>query len=155
MGNERSASREEEKTKPAGERKQEKGHAQQSPDKAPPWIWAIAVVGMLLIIGSIGYMLYHAATDESTPPDIVVTVDSILPRRSGHLVVFHLTNQGGVTVQELMVEGELLDGSESIETSSMTIHHLPGNSEREAGLFFSRDPHAYTLRIQPKGYERP
>jgi uncharacterized protein (TIGR02588 family) len=121
----------------------------------PFWIYGIAFLGMLMVVGSIVFMIYHALTDESTPPDVIVDIDSIHSGRGSYLVTFHLTNLGDITAQELTVEGNLMEGEKSAETSTTTIQYLPGHSKREGGLFFSKDPHAYRLQVLAKGYEKP
>jgi uncharacterized protein (TIGR02588 family) len=55
----------------------------------------------------------------------------------------------------LLVEGVLKDGAEIIETSEVTIDYVPAGSQRQAGLFFIRDPQQYELQLSAKGYEQP
>ena len=122
---------------------------------APPWMWGIALLGLALVLGSIVFMLYEAAAGDSSPPDVTVQVDSILPTRNGFLVKFRAVNEGGSTAEGLTMEGELRDGAQSVETSNTTIEYVPSHSEREGGFFFTRDPRQYELQIRAKGYEKP
>jgi uncharacterized protein (TIGR02588 family) len=122
---------------------------------APPWMWGIALAGLALGLGSIGFMLYEAAAGDSSPPDVTVRVGSILPTRNGFLVEFRAVNEGGSTAEGLTVEGELRSGAESVETSDTTIEYVPAHSAREGGLFFTSDPRRYELRLRAKGYEKP
>ena len=122
---------------------------------APPWVWAIALLGLALVLGSIAFMLYEAAVGDSSPPDVTVRVDSILPTRNGFLVEFRAINEGGSTAEGLTVEGELRNGTESVETSNTTIEYVPSHSEREGGLFFTSDPRQHELQLRAKGYEKP
>lgn len=133
-----------------------KGQGEQGKlDDAPLWMWAVALVGLALVAGSIAFMLYEATAGDSSPPDVSVRVDSILTTRSGYLVKFRAVNEGGSTAEGLTVEGELRDAGGSVETSETTIEYVPSHSEREGGLFFTRDPRAHELRIRAKGYEKP
>jgi uncharacterized protein (TIGR02588 family) len=132
---------------------QEKGQGKIK--DAPLWMWAIALLGLSLVAGSIAYMLYEAAAGDSSPPDVTVRVDSIIPTRNGYLVKFQAINEGGSTAEGLTVEGELRNGAESVETSDTTIEYVPSHSEREGGLFFTSDPRQYELRLRAKGYENP
>jgi uncharacterized protein (TIGR02588 family) len=122
---------------------------------APLWMWGIALLGLALVLGSIVFMLYEAAAGDSSPPDVAVRVDSILPTRNGFLVGIRVVNEGGSTAEGLTVEGELRRGAESVETSNTTIEYVPSHSEREGGLFFTSDPRQYELRLRAKGYEKP
>ena len=55
----------------------------------------------------------------------------------------------------MLVEGELAGPDGPIETSEATMDYLPPGSEREGGLFFSRDPRRYEVRLRAKGYVDP
>ena len=46
---------------------------------APLWMWGIALLGLALVLGSIGFTLYEAAAGDSSPPDVKVHVSSIQP----------------------------------------------------------------------------
>jgi uncharacterized protein (TIGR02588 family) len=122
---------------------------------APLWMWGIGVLGLVLVLGSIGFMLYEAAAGDSSPPDVTVHLDSIRPTQSGFLIEFRAVNEGGTTAEGLTVEGELRNGTESVETSNTTIEYVPSHSERAGGLFFKSDPRQYQLQLRAKGYEKP
>lgn len=122
---------------------------------APPWMWGIALLGLALVLGSIAFTLYEAAAGDSSPPDVTVRVESILPTRNGFLVEFRAVNEGGSTAEGLTVEGELRDGTGSVEISDTTIEYVPSHSERKGGLLFTSDPRQYELRLRAKGYEKP
>jgi uncharacterized protein (TIGR02588 family) len=131
------------------------GKGKEKIKDAPLWMWGIALLGLALVLGSIVFVLYEAAAGDSSPPDVTVQVDSIHPTRNGFLVEFRAVNEGGSTAEGLTVEGELRDGTESVETSHTTIEYVPSHSEREGGLFFTLDPRRYELQLRAKGYERP
>ena len=122
---------------------------------APWWMWGIALVGLTLVAGSIGFMVYKAVAGDSSPPDVTVHVDSIVPARNGYLVKFRALNEGGSTAEGLTVEGVLLNGVETVETSNTVIEYLPAHSKREGGLFFTSDPRQHQLQLRAKGYEDP
>ena len=124
-------------------------------NQAPPWMWAIGLLGLALVLGSITFMLYEAAAGDSSPPDVTVKVQSITPSRHGFLVRFLVINEGGSTAEGLTVEGELRNGMQSIEISNTTIEYVPSHSEREGGLYFSVDPQQHELTVRAKGYEKP
>jgi uncharacterized protein (TIGR02588 family) len=124
-------------------------------DEAPLWMWGIGLLGLILILGSIGFALYEAIAGDSSPPNVTVQVEAILPVQNGFLVEFRVINEGGTTAAGLMVEGELRNGAEVVETSDTTIDYLPSHSERAGGLFFTQDPRQYELQLRAKGYETP
>ena len=122
---------------------------------APPWMWAIALLGAVLVFGSIAFMLYEAAAGDKSPPDVTLRVASIHPTRNGFLVQFEAVNEGGSTAEGLTVEGQLMAANAVVETSNTTLEYLPAHSARQGGLFFSSDPHQHQLRLRAKGYEKP
>lgn len=134
---------------------QDAGKDQGKLRAAPLWMWGIAVLGLVLVLGSIGFMLYEAAAGDSSPPDVTVRVDSIRPTQNGFLIEFRAINEGGTTAQGLTVEGELRSGTDSVEISNTTIEYVPSHSERAGGLFFKSDPRQYELQMRAKGYEKP
>lgn len=128
---------------------------QQKLDTAPPWMWAIGLLGLVLIIGSIGFALYEAVVGDSSPPDVTVQVEGIVPVQNGFLVEVLVVNEGGTTAAGLTVEGELRDGAEILEASETTVEYVPSHSERAGGLFFTLDPRQYDLQLRAMGYETP
>ena len=123
--------------------------------EAPSWMWGIGILGLLFVLGSIGFMLYEAVAGDSSPPDVAVHVEAITPVQNGFLVEFRAVNDGGSTAAGLTVEGELQDGKQIVETSHTTVEYVPSHSERQGGLFFFEDPRQYDLQLRAKGYETP
>ena len=134
----------------------EEREAPQGQDHGPPPIeWVVAAIGLLLVAGSIGFLIYEAITQNDAPPAVVVEVDRIHPVDGGHLVLLRIRNTGGQTAEGLVVEGELRQGDQTVERSETTIDYAPGYSERKGGLFFTRDPNAHSLHLRPLGFEEP
>lgn len=131
------------------------GNDQAKLDDAPLWMWGIGLLGLVLVLGSIGLALYEAAVGDSSPPDVTVELEEILPVQNGFLVEFRVINEGGTTAAGLTVEGELRNGTEIVETSDTTIEYVPSHSERAGGLFFTLDPRQYDLQLRATGYETP
>jgi uncharacterized protein (TIGR02588 family) len=115
----------------------------------------VALVGLILVSGSIGFLVYQAITRNSSPPDVTLNISSITTISNGYLVKFQAMNKGDSTAKGLIVEGQLKDGNEEIETSEATLDYLPSHSEREGGLFFTKDPRQFELRLRALGYEQP
>jgi len=125
------------------------------PKEVPVWEWIVAAIGLILVVGSISLMLYRAFTEESTPPILSVNVDSVSPTENGYLIRFSVKNAGNTTAADLAIEGELKSGSEIVETSSAVLTYAPANSNREGGLFFTKNPNDFELNIRPVGYSVP
>jgi uncharacterized protein (TIGR02588 family) len=128
---------------------------QEKLNDAPPWMWGLGLLGLLFVLGSIGYMLYEALAGDSSPPDVSVKIQSVLPTQNGFRVEFRVVNAGGRAAKGLNVAGELRAGDDVVETSETTIDYVPSHSERQGGLFFTLDPQLYDLQLRAEGYETP
>jgi len=115
----------------------------------------IACIGLVLVGGVLGLLIYKAIWREKGPPQITVRVISILPVQNGYLVQFHAVNHGGSTAEGVVVGGELRRDAETVESSHTTLDYLPANSERGGGLFFTHDPRQFELQMRAFGYEEP
>ncbi|MBJ6127097.1 TIGR02588 family protein [Microvirga splendida] len=119
------------------------------------WEWVAAACGLLLVLGTLGYIVYYALTTEAKIPDITAEAIRTEPTRGGHVVQFRARNHSSTTAAGLQITGELRQGSSVVERSEITLDYLPPFSEREGGLIFQEDPARYELRIAPKAYREP
>ena len=62
------------------EKKEKKNRRNQKP---PALEWLIAAVGLILVAGTIGFLIYQAVTDKNTPPDLLVSTDSVVKTENG------------------------------------------------------------------------
>lgn len=121
----------------------------------PFWEWVVGAIGLVFVLTSIGFMLYQAFVVEEFAPEILIETEAIEPSGGVYLVKIRVTNRGGLVAAGLVVEGILKEGDEIVETSEITIDHVPAGSERKAGLFFTRDPEGLDLQLRAKGYQQP
>jgi uncharacterized protein (TIGR02588 family) len=128
---------------------------QQEKEAIPIWEWIVAGVGLVLVAGVIGFLIYEAFSRDRVPPDVKLSVDSVVETRNGYLVKIIIINEGGMTAEGVDIEGELRRGAEPVERSRTTIDYLPPRSEKKAGLFFTRDPRQLDLQVRSLGYEEP
>ena len=119
------------------------------------WEWVSAAIGLLIVLGTVGFLGYKAVTTDPLAPD--VTLDHIGTERTsgGHVVKFRARNSGPSTASGLSISGALLDGAQVIEESEVVLDYLPPRAEREGGLIFRSDPAGYELRLEAKGYLDP
>lgn len=117
--------------------------------------WVVAGISALLVLGSVGFLLWQALTLADTPPQIVVSADSILQLEHGFLVEFRARNEGSSTAAGVLVRGELRSDTSTVQTSEATLDFVPSGAQRRGGLFFTHDPRLYALRLRAVGYDRP
>jgi uncharacterized protein (TIGR02588 family) len=133
-----------------------RGSGRASGTSAIPFAeWAAAGVGLALVVAAVVFMLYKGFARDGAPPQVVIETESIVQHRGGYLVTIRAVNRGDVTAADVKVEGQLQGASGVAETSEMTFQFLPPNSERKGGLFFTKNPRDFELKLMPKGYEVP
>ena len=117
--------------------------------------WVIGGIGFLIVAGVLGFLLFSAVTEDRPLPDVKLSVNAVQQIRNGYVVQITATNEGGLTAEGVIVEAELRKGTELVESSQIEIEFLPAHSRKRAGLFFSRDPKQFDLKLRPHGYEEP
>lgn len=134
--------------------KKREGGEENVPHNPSRLEWGVAALGFLLVLCTLGFLLYRAFFVPDTPPDVSLRVVSVQPSSGGYLVLLEAVNRGGETAAELLVEGELRQGGQVVETGELTFDFLPPDSVREGGLFFRRDPRA-GLELRAKSFREP
>jgi uncharacterized protein (TIGR02588 family) len=131
--------------------------AQTSPKETPFWEKMVGVLGLLIVLGILGFLLYEAFQPQSEA-QIVTEVQSISPQPGGYLVQFEASNHGRQTAAAILIEGALYDPAspdEPIETAEVTFDYIPDQSDRTGAFVFEHDPREYDLRLQVKGFMDP
>jgi uncharacterized protein (TIGR02588 family) len=124
--------------------------------EAPPPVseWLVAGIGLALLLGSVGYLLYDG-NGRSQPPAPILRMLSIEPGQGRFLVRVEAVNESRATAAALRVEGTLKRGGEVVERSELEFDYLPGRSRREGGLFFTADPRGLQLELAARSYRAP
>lgn len=140
----------------AEEKKKSPDKGTPPPEESPALLeWTFAAIGLLVVAAALGFLIYRGATKADTPPQIKVEVESVAQTGEDYLVNFRVTNTGDTTAAALTIEGELKKGEKSEESSDISLAYLPAKSVRRGGLFFTKDPRKFELKIRAKGFEQP
>ena len=117
--------------------------------------WVVAGLGLVLVLATLGYLLFQAVTEPAEPP--LIAVEAGQPRQfaAGYQLSFSARNAGNETAANVTIVGELLANGSPVESSQTTLDYIPAESQRNGGLFFSRDPGEYVLELRAVGYETP
>lgn len=135
---------------------EEKSQQKNDESRKTPFLeWIFAVIGLILVLGVVGFLIYEISTDEGKPPDLSVSIEEIIPNDKGFLVRFALKNTGDETAADVTLEGEIKRGAESLEKSDVTVDYVPSHSEKKGGMFFTEDPRRGEFAIRAKGYNEP
>ncbi len=117
--------------------------------------WAVAGISALGLTVVILYLVISALTDNNGPAQIEIRQLGVTAREDHYIVEFAAANLAGASVAAVEIRGELRDGTEVVEESSVTLDYLPRDSEREGALIFTKDPRAHDLVLSAGGYTDP
>lgn len=120
------------------------------------WVeWSCFGMGLFLLVGVIGYLLYDAARTGDLPPRIVFSFGSSEPASNHFLVPVVAANQGDRTAEGVHVQVILRTG-EKVEQAEVVFDYLPRHGTRHAYVTFSSDPqNATSLEARAVGYTEP
>lgn len=121
------------------------------------WVeWTVFAVGLVLVVSTLGYLAYDAATIGDAPPSIEVCTGQPLERPHNFIVPVTLTNHGDQTAEGVQIEVVLESGGEEKERGEFTVAFLPRRSTREGWVAFQTDPrNAEKIKARVTGYEKP
>jgi uncharacterized protein (TIGR02588 family) len=117
--------------------------------------WVAGGLGGLLVIASIGYLIFAEAAGGATAPQLEFVTQKTEQQSDGYVVEFKATNHSNFSAAKVKVRGELRSGGDVIETAETELDYLPAFSSRAAGLYFQHDPEKSDLRIFPVSYADP
>lgn len=117
------------------------------------WEWVAGAIGLVLVVAAL-VVLVREALAPASPADLVVRADSTRAGRDAWVVHFTVTNGGRAPAMEVVVEGRLANGRDTLAATT-TVRYVPGNSRRGGGLLFPVDPATGELRLRATGYEEP
>lgn len=137
------------------EKKQDDKISAKQTNKTPALEWLVAAIGFIVVIGTLGFLLFDAVTEQDTPPQIIVEAKEIVPTQNGFLVKLEIENKGDNHASEVEVEGKLMQGEQEKETSSVAIGYAPSHSKRQGGMFFTENPKDFELKLRVLGYAKP
>ncbi len=121
------------------------------------WVeWLVFGVGLALVVATLGYLAYDAATITDAPPSIEVRAGDPQRREHNFIVPVTLTNHGDQIAEGVMVEVVLESGGQEKERAEFTVAFLPRRSTREGWAAFQTDPAtAERIKARVMGYEKP
>ena len=118
--------------------------------------WIVFAVGLALVLSTLAYLAYDAATITDAPPSIEVSAGEPLQRPHNFIVPVTLINHGDQTAEGVVVEVTLESAGEEKERSELTVAFLPRGSTRKGWVAFQTDPRTVErIKARVMGYEKP
>lgn len=124
-------------------------------DQPPLWERVIAGIGLLLVLGSLGFLMLQGIWGDKSPPDVVLELVRVGDNGNDYLVQFKARNEGGQTAAEVRVTATLVRSGQVVEATEVTLDYVPAGSEQQGGFYFSSDPREGQLELKASGYLIP
>lgn len=121
------------------------------------WLeWVVFGAGLVLVAGTLGFLVYDGASAGGGPPELRVELGAPEQRGARFVVPVSVFNDGEQTAEGVVVEVSLeqQDGAEA-ERGEISIPFLPRGGKREGWVTFRNDPRAARLVPRVLGYEKP
>lgn len=117
--------------------------------------WIVFGIGLVLVLGMIGYLTWDALQGPGSPPDLRVSLGTPVQRSGGWAVPVTVRNEGGETAEGARVVVTLeLPGGEK-EEAEFEAAFVPRGSRREGWVHFLHAPGTGRLTGRVTGYEQP
>ncbi|MCA1629691.1 MAG: hypothetical protein LC785_09655 [Acidobacteria bacterium] len=116
--------------------------------------WSVFAVSLVLVLGTLGYLVYEGARADKAAPDIGVRLGTPERRTQDFVVPVFVTNSGDETAEGVQIE-VVLEGGAEPERGEFTIAFVPRRATREGWVAFRSDPRGARLTPRVLGYEKP
>lgn len=115
------------------------------------------IISLLILAAVLGLAGYSNITIGEEPPTITAEADleNVRETDGGFYVPITITNNGGLTAQDVTVSGELDLGDGEPEMAEITIAFLAGGESEQAEMMFSVHPNEGELTVRPTSYLVP
>ena len=121
------------------------------------WLeWSVFAVGLVLVLGTLGYLSYDALTMGSEPPVIEIRLEPAVERAGNYIIPVSIKNNGDQTAEGIHVEVQLIQQGRELERSEFVVAFLPRKATREGWVTFKTNPAtAEQITARVLGYEKP
>lgn len=118
--------------------------------------WIVFGVGLALVVSTLAYLTYDAATLGDAPPSIEVRTGQPLQQPHNFIVPVTVINHGDQTAEGVQIEVVLENGGEEKERAEFQVAFLPRRGTREGWVAFQLDPRTVErIKARVTGYEKP
>ncbi|MBE9020553.1 hypothetical protein C7Y66_25790 [Chroococcidiopsis sp. CCALA 051] len=121
------------------------------------WLeWIVFGISLILVLFTLGYIVYDGATLGETPPNIELQLGQPQPQSDRFIVPVTATNRGDETAETVQIEVTLNSDGREEETAEFEIAFLPRHSTRRGWVTFQTDPRTVAqIEARVLGFEKP
>ena len=134
---------------------EEKADDQPPTRQAPAALeWFASGVALLLVVGTLGYLVWHAA-QPARPVTLTVRAGPLERRLERSYQQVKVRNLGGESAGQVELRGTLRRGGRVVEEVTGQLDGVPADSTRSTTLIFREDPASGTLNLDIESYGEP
>ena len=117
--------------------------------------WTTLAISIILILGLLALVTYVTITGGNEPPIVEARslLDEIRHEGDSYFLPVAVTNHGGRTAEEVLVQAQLIGGDGSQEETEFTLDFLVGGETREGTVVFATDPLTGELTIDVASFQ--
>ncbi|MGI8995287.1 MAG: hypothetical protein ACR2GW_01295 [Pyrinomonadaceae bacterium] len=120
------------------------------------WLeWSVFGVSLVLVLGTLAYLVYAAVTLGDQPPLIEIQLGAPEQRAGEFAVPVTVVNRGDQPAEGIQFAVTLESGGAEIERGEFSVPFLPRGATREGWVSFRTDPRTAQLKARVLGYESP
>jgi uncharacterized protein (TIGR02588 family) len=120
------------------------------------WLeWIVFAVGLVLVAGTLAYLVYEGMTMGNSPPSLEVRLGTPEQRPHSFIVPVTVVNHGDKTAGGIRIEVLMESAGARQERGELDIPFLPRGATREGWVTFEQDPRSAQLKARVLGYEEP
>ena len=114
-------------------------------------------ISIILILGLVGLVTYVSINGGNEPPIVEAKPLPAEMRHEGesYYLPVAVTNRGGRTAQEVLIQAELVGSDGSSEETDFTLDFLASAETREGTVVFTTDPSTGELTIAVASFQSP
>lgn len=119
--------------------------------------WSTLAISAAILLTIVGLVTWLAFRGDERAPEIVAEphLDLLRDEASGYYLPVTIRNDGDITVQDAVIQGELDTGEGQPETADITIPFLSGGEEVRGTMVFQQDPTSGELTVSVTSYKEP
>ena len=105
------------------------------------WLeWLVFAVSFVLVLCTLGYLVYDGATSAKTRANIELELGKQQSQANRFIIPVLVTNSGDTTAETVQIEVTLENSGKEQESAQLEIGFLPRHSKREGWVTFQTDP---------------
>jgi uncharacterized protein (TIGR02588 family) len=116
--------------------------------------WVTGVIGLAIVVGSLGFIGYEAFRDGPVDPQLEAVVERSGRSGAGFTCTVVVRNHSRQAAAEVLVEGVIRSRDGEVR-SEVRLDYVPGLSSRRATLVFPHPPGEDAVAVRIVGYTTP